>query len=72
DKLTLSMNVTDIFRSRMLNIDTELNGNVNAIKQYHGARAFRVNLRYRFSKGSKFESKKRNVNLDELNRAGGN
>ncbi|MCX2741205.1 outer membrane beta-barrel family protein [Pontibacter anaerobius] len=72
DKLTLSMNVTDIFKSRVLKVDTELNGNVNAIEQYHGARSVRLNLRYRFSKGSKFESKKRNVNLDELNRTGGN
>ncbi|TPE43017.1 outer membrane beta-barrel family protein [Pontibacter mangrovi] len=72
DKLTLSMNVTDIFRSRILKVDTELNGNVNAIEQYHGARGVRFNIRYRFNKGSEFESKKRNVNLDELNRTGGN
>lgn len=72
DRLTLSMNVTDIFKSRIMKVDTELNGNVNAIEQYWGNRSFRVNLRYRFNKGSEFESKKRNVNLDELNRTGGN
>lgn len=72
DRLTLSMNVTDIFKSRVLKVDTELNGNINAIEQYQGAQSFRVNLRYRFSKGSEFVSKKRSVNLDELNRAGGN
>lgn len=72
DRLTLSMNVTDIFKSRMMKVDTELNGNVNAIDQYWGNRSFRINLRYRFSKGSEFESKKRNVNLEELNRTGGN
>ncbi|OKL38761.1 outer membrane beta-barrel family protein [Pontibacter flavimaris] len=72
DRLTLSMNVTDIFKSRVLKVNTNLNGNVNAIEQYHGARSFRINLRYRFSKGSEFESKKRNVDLDELNRTGGN
>ncbi|MBF9254050.1 TonB-dependent receptor [Pontibacter sp. 172403-2] len=72
DKLTMTLNVTDIFKSRVLNVDTSLNGNINSIEQYHGARGVRFDIRYRFSKGSKFESKKRNVNLDELNRTGAN
>ncbi|PRY09671.1 outer membrane receptor protein involved in Fe transport [Pontibacter ummariensis] len=72
DRLAMTLNVTDIFKSRVLDLDTNLNGNINAIKQYRGDRGVRFNLRYRFSKGSAFESKKRNVNLDELNRAGGN
>lgn len=72
DKLTMTLNVTDIFRSRMLKVETELNGNINAIDQYHGARGVRINLSYRFSKGAAFEAKKRNVNLEELNRTGGN
>ncbi|WP_299826541.1 TonB-dependent receptor [uncultured Pontibacter sp.] len=70
DKLTLALNVTDIFRSRLMEIETNLNGNVNAIDQYRGARSLRLNLRYNFNKGTKFEAKKRNVNLEELNRTG--
>ncbi|MFD2999503.1 TonB-dependent receptor domain-containing protein [Pontibacter toksunensis] len=72
DKLTMTLNVTDIFKGRVMNVETNLNGNINAIEQYHGARSVRLNLRYRFSKGTSFQSKKRNVNLDELNRTGGN
>ncbi len=72
DKLSLALNVSDIFKSRVLKVDTELNGNINAIEQYQGQRGVRLNLRYRFSKGTKFEARKRNTNLDELNRTGGN
>ncbi|WP_439883293.1 outer membrane beta-barrel protein [Pontibacter sp. MBLB2868] len=71
DKLSLSLNASDIFKSRVLKITTELNGNENNIDQYQGLRGVRVNLRYRFSKGTKFQSKTRNTNLDELNRTGG-
>jgi outer membrane receptor protein involved in Fe transport len=70
DKLTFGINFTDIFKSRVLDIATNLNGNVNAISQYQGAQSIRFNIRYRFSKGSEFQSKKREVNLDELNRTG--
>jgi len=72
DKLAFTLNVTDIFKSRSLNVETNLNGNVQAIEQYHGARGVRVGLRYRFSKGSAIQVWKKNVNLDELNRAGSN
>jgi len=72
DQLALTLNATDIFRSRKLIINTNLNGNANAIYQYHGAQGLRLTLRYRFNKGKAFEARKRNVNLDELNRTGGN
>ncbi|GAB3528201.1 outer membrane beta-barrel family protein [Pontibacter brevis] len=72
DRLTMTLNVTDIFKGRVMNVETNLNGNINAIEQYHGARGVRLNLRYSFNKGTAFQSKKRNVNLDELNRTGGN
>ena len=70
DKLTLGLNVTDIFKGRLMEIETNLNGNVNSITQYQGARSVRFNLRYRFNKGTKFEARKRNINLEELNRTG--
>jgi len=72
DKLSLALNVTDIFKTQVLKVQTELNGNVNAIDQYQGQRGVRLNLRYRFNRGAKFEGRKRNTNLDELNRTGGN
>ncbi|MCC9165479.1 TonB-dependent receptor domain-containing protein [Pontibacter harenae] len=70
DKLDLTLNFTDIFRSRLLFVETVLDGNVNSINQYQGAQGVRLNLRYRFSKGKEFTTKKRNVNLEELDRTG--
>ncbi|WP_299986739.1 outer membrane beta-barrel family protein [uncultured Pontibacter sp.] len=70
DRLTLSVNATDIFRTRELRVKTLLDGNLNAIDQYQGAQSIRVNLRYNFAKGKAFEAKKRNINLDEINRTG--
>ncbi|WP_162426827.1 TonB-dependent receptor domain-containing protein [Pontibacter pudoricolor] len=70
DKLTMTMNVTDIFRSRQLKLNTMVDGNSNKIDQYHGMQSLRLHLRYNFNKGKAFESKKRNVNLEELNRTG--
>jgi hypothetical protein len=71
-KLELSATVTDIFRTRRFAGTTNTNGNVNEIKQYFSQQSLRLNLRYNFNKGEKFEAKKRNTNLEELNRAGGN
>jgi hypothetical protein len=72
DKLELALNVTDIFKTRQVVGAANYNGNINEFDQYFGSRSFRLNLRYRFTKGASFEMKKRNTNLDELNRAGGN
>lgn len=72
DKLELAVNVTDIFKTRRIIGEANFNGNINEFNQYFGSQSVRVNLRYRFSRGASFEMKKRNTNLDELNRAGGN
>ena len=71
DKLEFSVNVNDIFRGQQVIGKANYNGNVNEFDQYFGSRNLRLNLRYRFNKGAKFEEKKRNTNLEELNRAGG-
>lgn len=72
EKLEASLNVTDIFRTRRILGKANYNGNINEFNQYFGQQSVRFNLRYRFNKGSQFEAKKRNTNLEELNRAGGN
>jgi hypothetical protein len=72
DKLDLSVNATDLFRTRRIIGKANYNGNINEFDQYFAQQSLRVNLRYRFNKGEKFEAKKRNTNLEELNRAGGN
>ncbi|TXK33246.1 outer membrane beta-barrel protein [Pontibacter qinzhouensis] len=70
DKLSVALNFTDIFRTRELLIDSNINGNFNTINQYQGIQSVRLNLRYNFNKGTKFDAKSRNTNLDELNRTG--
>ncbi|RDC63831.1 hypothetical protein AHMF7616_02440 [Adhaeribacter pallidiroseus] len=71
-QLEVSANVTDIFRTRRFAGTANVDNNVNKINQYFAQRSVRLNLRYNFNKGEKFEAKKRNTNLEELNRAGGN
>ncbi|QHL86450.1 TonB-dependent receptor [Nibribacter ruber] len=72
DQLDVTLNVTDIFRTRKMQGYSDVQGNTNTIDMYHYNQSVRLNLRYRFNKGEKFEMKRRNTNLDELNRAGGN
>jgi hypothetical protein len=71
DKLDVSLNVTDIFKSRWVRGTANVGDDINGFEQYFSARDLRLNLRYRFSKGEKFEMKNRNNTLEELNRAGG-
>ncbi|WP_224483837.1 TonB-dependent receptor domain-containing protein [Robertkochia aurantiaca] len=71
DKLDLSLSVTDIFRTAVLDVTTTINNNVAAMSQYFGNRSLRVNLRYNFSKGKDFKSSERKSDLEELKRAGG-
>lgn len=70
NQLDLSVNVTDIFKTRRVIGAANFDGNINAFDQYFGMQSFRVNLRYRFSRGEKFELKRRNTNLEELRRTG--
>ena len=71
DKLDLSLSVSDIFKSRWVHGSANVSDDINAFKQYFGARSLNLSLRYRFTKGEKFEMKNRNTNLEELNRTGG-
>jgi hypothetical protein len=70
NQLDLSVNVTDIFKTRKVIGAANFDGNINEFDQYFGMQSFRINLRYRFSRGEKFELKRRNTNLEELRRAG--
>lgn len=72
EKLDLSLSVTDIFKTKKIAGNTTISGNAITSKQYNGTQSFRINLRYRFNRGEKFETKKRPVDLNEADRAGGN
>jgi hypothetical protein len=70
-KLDVSLNITDIFRTRRFEGNSNFNGNINEISQYFGQQSIDFSLRYSFSKGEEFKARQRNTNLEELNRAGG-
>ncbi|MBC5772719.1 TonB-dependent receptor [Pontibacter sp. KCTC 32443] len=71
DKLDVSVNMNDIFKSQRLKLAAKVGeGNVNDFDQYFRFRNIGFTLRYKFSKGQKVEDR-RNTNLEELNRTGG-
>ncbi len=70
DKLDLSININDIFKTYRLVFTTDIGGNINDFDQYFRNRSLGFTLRYNFSRGVKFDTKRRNTNLDELNRTG--
>ncbi|WP_205500905.1 outer membrane beta-barrel family protein [Rufibacter psychrotolerans] len=72
DQLDVTLTGTDLLRTRKMRGMSNVDGNTNAIDMYHYQRSVRINVRYRFNKGEKFEMKRRNASLDEVNRAGGN
>ncbi len=71
EKLDVTLNIADVFRTRQWRGNTNFAGNINEINQYFGQQSVGFTLRYKFSKGQEFRAKERNTNLDELNRAGG-
>ena len=71
DKIDVSMNVNDIFKSMRLRIAADVGeGNISEFDQYFRTRSLGLTLRYRFNKGEKFEERRRSTNLEELNRTG--
>ncbi|MFC6999631.1 outer membrane beta-barrel family protein [Rufibacter roseus] len=72
DQLDVTLTATDLFASRKMRGTSTVDGTTNEIDMYHYNRGIRLNLRYRFNKGEKFEMKRRNNSLEEVNRAGGN
>jgi iron complex outermembrane receptor protein len=71
DKLNVSLNATDVFKTMDMHVTAEYTGNSFVLDQYFGNQAVSINLRYNFSKGSKTDNKSRKNSLEELNRAGG-
>lgn len=70
DKLDVSVNATDIFKTRDMHVTAAYTGNSFVMDQYFGERSVSVNLRYTFSRGSKTEQKGASGNLEEMSRAG--
>lgn len=72
EKVDLSLKISDIFRSQWIVGDANVEGNINGFKQYLSSQSIGLTLRYRFSKGEKFELRRRDTSLEEVERAGGN
>lgn len=70
EKLDITLNLTDMFRSRRLIANSNRDGNINELRQYRSNQSIAVNLRYRFSKGHKIEYQERELDLEELQRTG--
>lgn len=70
-KLELAFNVSDVFKSQRLKFKTQIGNNINDFDQYMRFRSFATTLRWNFSKGIKTDARKNN-NLEEASRAGGN
>ncbi len=71
DKLSISLRFQDIFRTRRIHGTIGLGENVGRIDQYMNDQSVMLGLRYNFSKGARFENKKRQHRLEELQRVGG-
>lgn len=70
-KFELSFNVSDVLKSHRLKFATRIGNNINDFDQYLRFRYFTTTLRYNFSRGIKTDTR-RNNNLEEAGRAGGN
>lgn len=70
DKLSVSLNATDVFKTMDMHVNAQYNGNQFVLDQYFGDQAVSINLRYNFSRGAKAERKSRQNSLEEMSRAG--
>ncbi len=70
DKLSVSLNATDIFKGMEMNVNAAFLGNTISIEQYFDHRAVSLNLRYTFNRGGS-QNQPRQSSLEELDRAGG-
>ena len=69
DRLNITLNATDIFEGKRMDINAAFLGNSIYINQYFNEQTFSINLRYKLS-SSKSKIKARSTDLEELNRAG--
>lgn len=70
-KVDASVSVRDIFKTRTIVGAADIAPNINRFDQYFLTRSVTFSLTYKFSKGERFRSSQRRINLDEVNRAGG-
>lgn len=72
DKLELSVQASDVFRSREMDVTSDYIAEGFEIQQYFGNQAISLSLRYNFSKGTQPTPREEANALEELERAAGN
>ncbi len=68
DKLTLSVNGTDLFRTQVIRADIDFADIDTSFRQYRSNQGVRFTLRYNFSKGESFRVKSNSGSTEERNR----
>ena len=70
ERLDITLNANDIFRSTRIVGDSNVNGNTTYVDQYMGGRSLGLNISYNLT-SQKSQNENRQSDLEELNRAGG-
>lgn len=68
DKLTLTVNGTDLFRSQVIRAEVQFDQIDTNFRQYRSTQGLRVTLRYKFAKGESFRVSNRTGSSEERNR----
>lgn len=68
DKLTISVNGTDLFRTRVIKADIDFADIDTNFRQYQSNQGIRFTLRYQFAKGESFRVKSSTGSTEERNR----
>jgi hypothetical protein len=68
DKLTLTVNGTDLFRSQVIRAEVQFDQIDTNFRQYRSTQGVRITLRYKFAKGESFRVSNRTGSSEERNR----
>jgi hypothetical protein len=68
DKLALTVNGTDLFRSQIIRANVQFDNIDTQFQQYRNTQGVRFTLRYKFAKGESFRIANRSGSSDERNR----
>lgn len=68
EKLTLTVNGTDLFRSQIINADVQFDKINTQFRQYRNTQGVRITLRYKFAQGESFRVANRSGSTEERSR----
>ncbi|WP_143960966.1 outer membrane beta-barrel family protein [Litoribacter populi] len=68
DKISLTVNATDIFRTQVFRVDVLFDQIDTSVQQYNSNQAIRFTLRYKFNRGENFNVRSRSGSTEEQKR----